>query len=94
MDRAAVVGMARDLVKHNGLEEQVEILSADAGELKLDEPVDVLVSEWLGHFCFCEAMLEDVLAARDRNLKPGGVMLPAAVELLLAPVSAPNEYRN
>ena len=94
VDRAAVIGLAKELVAHNGLSDQVEILGIDAAEVELDEKVDVLVSEWLGHFCYVEAMLDDVLAARDRNLKPGGIMLPSSVDLVLAPMSAQNEYRN
>jgi hypothetical protein len=39
----------------------------------------VIVSEWLGGFGIDEGMLAPVIAARDRWLKPGGVMIPRLV---------------
>jgi hypothetical protein len=43
------------------------------------ERVDVIVSEWLGGFGIDEGMLVPVVVARDRWLKPGGVMIPHSV---------------
>ena len=37
---------------------------------------DVLVSEWMGYALLFESMLDSVLLARDRWLKPGGAVLP------------------
>ena len=39
----------------------------------------MIVSEWLGGFGIDEGMLAPVIAARDRWLKPGGVMIPDSV---------------
>ena len=39
----------------------------------------MIVSEWLGGFGIDEGMLAPVIAARDRWLKPGGVMIPRSV---------------
>lgn len=38
--------------------------------------VDVLISEWMGYCLLYESMLNSVLYARDRWLKPGGAILP------------------
>lgn len=38
--------------------------------------VDTIVSEWMGYGLLFETMLDSVLAARDRWLAPGGVLLP------------------
>lgn len=38
--------------------------------------VDILVSEWMGYALLFESMLDSLLAARDRWLKPGGAVLP------------------
>ena len=48
-------------------------------DVELPERVDVIVSEWLGGFGIDEGMLVPVIAARDRWLKPGGVMIPRSV---------------
>ena len=39
----------------------------------------MIVSEWLGGFGIDEGMLVPVIVARDRWLKPGGVMIPRLV---------------
>ncbi len=39
-----------------------------------------------GFYLLNEGMLDSVLAARDRWLRPGGLMLPQRARILLAPV--------
>ena len=46
--------------------------------------VDVIVSEWMGYALLYESMLPTVLYARDRYLKPGGLLLPSSCEMCLA----------
>lgn len=36
--------------------------------------VDVIISEWMGYFLLRESMFDSVISARDRWLKPTGVM--------------------
>jgi SAM-dependent methyltransferase len=86
IDQSGVVQAAANLVRHNGLEDRVEILRGSMAELELGEPADVLVSEWLGNFALVEDMWADVAAVRDRCLRDGGRMMPEAVQLFLAPV--------
>lgn len=94
IDRANITETVRQLVTHNGLSERVTVLDGNASELKLDEPVDLLISEWLGQMAFEENMLRDVLVARDNNLKPTGKMLPHGVEVLFAPMSDEELYHD
>ena len=44
------------------------------------------MSEWMGYFLFYESMLDTVLYARDRWLKPGGVMLPDQASIWLTAI--------
>lgn len=92
IDQADVVKTAANLVKANGVSDRVTVLQGPAVELALDEKVDLLISEWLGHVAFVEGMLEDVLVARDNNLAEEGRMLPARVRVLLAPLDDPILY--
>ena len=92
IDQTAVVKQASKLAKANGL--KVRFFQGPAEELELDEKVDVLASEWLGNLAFVEDMLPAVLACRDKHLKEGGVMLPSAVRLFLAPFSDPVSYHQ
>lgn len=39
--------------------------------------VDIIISEWMGYFLLRESMLDSVLVARDKFLKPGGALYPS-----------------
>lgn len=81
---------ARALVETNGLSGRVELIQARLAELRLDEKVDVIVSEPWGFFLFHERMVEAFLLARDRFLKPGGRLFPGTGHVFLAPFSDPD----
>lgn len=57
--------------------------------VSLGVQVDVIVSEWMGYALLFETMLDTVLHARDRWLRPGGAMLPDSATVYLA---AGNEH--
>lgn len=92
VDVTDIAEVATDLVKANGLSDQIQVIRGRAGELKLDQEVDVIISEWLGNAAFAEGMLHAVLDARDHNLTPTGRMLPSKVRVLLAPLDEPILY--
>ena len=71
--------MAQELAAANGVAGTVRVIHGDVLDVELPERVDVIVSEWLGGFGIDEGMLAPVIAARDRWLKPGGVMIPGSV---------------
>lgn len=94
IDVTDIAEVATELVRTNGLSSKVEILRGPAGELELDQKVDVILSEWLGNAAFVEGMLYAVLDARDNNLAPNGRMLPAKVRVLIAPLDEPILYNS
>ena len=52
-----------------------------------NEQVDVIISEWMGYGLLFEGMLESVIYARNKHLKPGGCMLPNITTLHITGVS-------
>lgn len=77
---------ARLLVKANGLDEVVEVIEGSMEDILLPEKVDVIISEWMGYFLLRESMFDSVICARDRWLKPTGVMYPSHARIWLAPI--------
>ncbi|OXA59891.1 Protein arginine N-methyltransferase 1 [Folsomia candida] len=70
---------ARTIVKANQLDDVVTIIKGKVEEVELPdgiEKVDIIISEWMGYCLFYESMLETVLYARDKWLKPGGMLFP------------------
>ena len=79
VERTTVAVLAQELAAANGLSKIIEVIQGDVMDVELPERVDVIVSEWLGGFGIDEGMLTPVIAARDRWLEPGGVMIPRSV---------------
>ncbi len=88
LDQSTVAAAARETVERNGMSKTIDVVNGNASDFQVMEPVDLIVSEWLGHFGFAETMLDDVINCRDANLKEGGRMLPSGVELKMAPVDS------
>ena len=79
VERTSAAVLAQELAAANGVAEIVQVIHGDVMDVELPERVDVIVSEWLGGFGIDEGMLVPVIVARDRWLKPGGVMIPRLV---------------
>lgn len=63
----------------------LKVINARVEDVVLPEKVDVIVSEWMGFYLLHEAMLESVIVARDRFLKPTGVIFPESATLYSSP---------
>lgn len=86
VERTSIVKIASELLHKNGLEDRVELINADMETADLPEKVDLIVSDWMGGYGVDENALPPLLVARDRYLKPGGVILPERVTAWMTPV--------
>lgn len=93
VDRLPIVRLAQGIAKKNGLS-NVDFVFAPEGPFSLPEKVDVIVSEWMGHFALHEGMLGPLCAARDQHLVAGGRMIPERVTLKAALVCQPALYEE
>ena len=80
VDRSPFIQTAKKIADANGFD-SIDFYHDDHETLQLNKKVDVIVSEWMGHCLFYEAMLEPLLALRDKYLADGGIMIPAQVSL-------------
>jgi len=78
---------ARKLISSIGLAHIIEVVHSRVEEADISEKVDVMISEPMGNLLVSERMLESYVAARDRFLKPGGLMLPGKSNIFAAPYS-------
>jgi type I protein arginine methyltransferase len=78
---SAIAVQARQIVAANGLEDTIEVIQAKMEDIELPvQYVDIILSEWMGYFLLYESMLDTVLYARDKYLRPEtGIMLPDKV---------------
>lgn len=92
--RPQALEVAGRIVHANHAEEQIHLIHGDVREVALDEPVDVIVNELIGDFGSDEDIGECVAAFAQRNLKPGGRVLPERLRTYLVPVEYRDELRG
>lgn len=92
-EKAEIGAVAERLVKLNKLR-NVEVIPARSTEI-IDPPrVDIVVTETLGNYALEEFLVETMNDARARHLKPGGVLMPRAVEQFACPVIGPRLFKE
>jgi SAM-dependent methyltransferase len=92
VDRSRMIAAAKTIFAENGCR-NIETVSGDGDQVQLPSEVDVIVSEWMGHFLFAEQMLEPLLRLRDTFLRKGGRMIPASCSLHIGLVTT-NTYHE
>ena len=84
------------IIKDNGLSDVVEVIKAKMEDVTLPvEYVDIIISEWMGYFLLYESMLNTVLYARDKFLRPKtGIMLPDKAVLFICAIEDADYRRD
>ena len=94
VDMSDIIHNTIDIVRENKFQDTIKLLKGrleDITELK-DKKFDVLISEWMGYFLLYEGMLDSVIAARDKYLSPGGLILPNDCKMHLFAISDEERY--
>ncbi|XP_034032964.1 protein arginine N-methyltransferase 8-B isoform X2 [Thalassophryne amazonica] len=75
------------IIKSNHLDSVITIFKGKVEEVELPvENVDIIISEWMGYCLFYESMLNTVIFARDKWLKPSGLMFPDRASLYVVAI--------
>ncbi|KAK0185705.1 S-adenosyl-L-methionine-dependent methyltransferase [Armillaria mellea] len=83
VDASDIAEKAEKIVKVNGMEDIITVICGKIEDLTIPEKVDIIISEWMGYALLYESMLDSVLSARDRFLRPGGIMAPSQCKMML-----------
>ncbi|KAM6900162.1 protein arginine N-methyltransferase 6 [Xenentodon cancila] len=89
VEACSIAEQAAKIVTQNNLDDRIQVIRGTVETVELPEQVEVIVSEWMGYALLHESMLNSVIYARDKWMKPGGVILPSRAELYIAPVCDP-----
>ena len=88
------IQVAREVVHANGFSQQVTFHCAMSFQVELPEPCDVLVTDPRGVLPLYEQAIPTIIDARQRLLKPGGVLIPQRDIIWAALVEAPDIYHE
>ena len=89
IDCSSIIEQARQIVERNGFADTITLITGKVEEVELPDgiaQVDIIISEWMGYFLLYESMLNTVLFARDKWLKPGGILLPDKAVMYLCAI--------
>lgn len=94
IDMSSIIDHAKTIVKDNGLEDSITLIKGKVEEVELPvDKVDIIISEWMGYCLLYESMLDTVLYARDKWLKPEGLMFPDKASLYMTAIED-HEYKD
>lgn len=94
VDNSTVIQKARQIAAENNLADRITFIQGQIEDIEIGEQVDIIISEWMGYFLLFEGMLDSVLYARDKWLKPGGMMAPNKAKMLLACMTDEEWYND
>lgn len=94
VDMSAIAESAKQIVLDNQYQDKVTIIRGKIEEIELPvKKVDIIISEWMGYFLLYESMLDTVIFARDKWLKPGGLIFPDKASLYMVSIEDA-EYKS
>jgi protein arginine N-methyltransferase 1 len=66
---------------------EITLVKGKLEEVELPiQQFDIIISEWMGYFLLYESMLDTVLLARDKYLKPDGLLFPDQASIYIAAI--------
>uniref|UniRef100_A0A0G4ICY3 Protein arginine N-methyltransferase domain-containing protein n=1 Tax=Chromera velia CCMP2878 TaxID=1169474 RepID=A0A0G4ICY3_9ALVE len=97
VEASGMVTLLSQVISANGFDEIISVCACPVENLEFpldesDSKVDVIVSEWMGFYLLHESMLDSVLFARDKFLKPEGLLFPSTATISLSVASLPEAW--
>ncbi|KAK2464328.1 hypothetical protein APHAL10511_003785 [Amanita phalloides] len=87
IDMSNIIDQAQNIIEANGFKDKITLVKGKLEDTELPiKEYDIIISEWMGYFLLYESMLDTVLLARDKYLKPGGLIFPDTATLYLAAI--------
>jgi protein arginine N-methyltransferase 1 len=86
VEEEPIIKVARRTVFEAGFSDRAEFIQKNSYQLELRESVDVVVCDHVGYFGFDYGILALLADAKQRFLKPDGIVVPTQIDLFLAPV--------
>ena len=95
VDMSNIAQQARNIVDDNGFTDKITVIQGKMEEIDLPvQYVDIIISEWMGYFLLYESMLDTVIYARDKYLRPEtGIIMPDQAKLFICAIED-EEYRK
>ncbi|KIY52456.1 S-adenosyl-L-methionine-dependent methyltransferase [Fistulina hepatica ATCC 64428] len=94
VDASDIAVKAAEIVRANKYDDVITVVRGKIEDIDIPEKVDIIISEWMGYALLYESMLDSVLRARDRFLRPGGIMAPSQCRMMLGLSDGGDVWKN
>jgi type I protein arginine methyltransferase len=88
------IEFARRLAARNGFQDRIEFIAKPSTLVTLPHRVDAILGDIHDTFGLQAQGLATMTDARDRFLAPGRTLIPSRIQLMTAPVEAPDHYHR
>lgn len=94
VDPSPIMKMTDMVAKANGFSDRITCIQKEIQEIDLPEKVDIIISVFTGNFLLEEDLLPSLFYARDKYLRPGGMLIPDRARMEIVPVSVSEYYEK
>jgi|RhiMethySRZTD1v2_1073278.scaffolds.fasta_scaffold40660_3 PRMT5 arginine-N-methyltransferase/ribosomal protein L11 methyltransferase PrmA len=88
------IEFARLLAERHGFQDRIQFISQPSTQVRLPARVETIVGDIHDTFGLQRHGLGALMDARDRFLAPGGTLIPCRIQLMAAPIEAPDHYQR
>ena len=82
IEETDIAELAKEMIKTNGFETVIRVITGNSRDVELKEPVDVIIHEIIGNDPFGENILPSIADARERFFAKGkGCFIPARLDV-------------
>lgn len=79
VEKSNVIEYAKQIVRANRYDKVIRVIKGKIEDIQLPdgiEKVDIIIAEWMGYSLFYDTIIQSVIYARDKFLKPDGLIFP------------------
>ncbi|CAF0853928.1 unnamed protein product [Adineta ricciae] len=79
VEKSNVIEYAKRIIRANRYDKVIHIIKGRIEDIQLPEgidKVDIIIAEWMGYCLFYDSIIQSVIYARDKFLKPDGLIFP------------------
>jgi len=79
VEKSNVIEYAKRIIRANRYDKIIRVIKGKIEDIELPdgiEKVDIIIAEWMGYCLFYDSIIQSVIYARDKFLKPDGIIFP------------------
>ncbi|CAF1106864.1 unnamed protein product [Adineta steineri] len=96
VEKSNVIEYTKKIIRANRYDKVIKVIKGKIEEIELPEgiqQVDIIIAEWMGYSLFYDSIIQSVIYARDKYLKPDGIIFPDRATMYMVGIED-REYKE